>query len=108
MGIVFLNSLVMTNPGFYKAEVISLDEVFQWLASYGGVYKSFIGHESTALFLQELLGIKIDFNRTRFKQRRYQKAICFKLYERFPENKVLTIEDLENAKYQFYLLTRLD
>lgn len=107
MGIVFLNSLVLTNPGFYKAEVISLDKVYTCLASYGGVYKSFIGHESTALFLQELLGIKIDFNRTCFKQRRNQKAICFKLYERFPENKVVTNEELENANYQFYLLTRL-
>ncbi|QYF82847.1 YddF family protein [Brevibacterium sp. PAMC21349] len=108
MGIVFLNSLVMTNPGFYKAEVISLDEVSQCLASYGGVYKSFIGHESTALFLQELLEIKIEFNRTSFKQKKYQKAICFKLYERFPENKVLTNEELENDNYRFYLLTRLD
>ncbi|WP_249848443.1 STIV orfB116 family protein [Bacillus subtilis] len=51
---------------------MSLDEVYKYLASYGGVYKSFIGHESTALFLQELLGIKIEFNRTRFKQRKYQ------------------------------------
>ncbi|MBO1000530.1 DUF1874 domain-containing protein [Bacillus sp. SD075] len=108
MRIVFLNSLVLTNPGLYKAEFISLDEVYKCLASYGGVYKSFIGHESTALFLQELLGIKIEFNRTRFKQSKYQKAICFKLYERFPENKVLTNEELENANYQFYLLTRLD
>lgn len=105
MGIVFLNSLVMTNPVFLKAVVISLDEVYNCLSSYGGVFNSFIGHESTALFLQQLLGIKIEFNRTRFRQKKYQKAFCFKLYERFPEKKVLTKEDLENANYLFYLLT---
>ncbi|MFP9216672.1 STIV orfB116 family protein, partial [Enterococcus faecalis] len=31
MEIAFLNSLVVTSPGFYKAEKITLDEVKQWL-----------------------------------------------------------------------------
>jgi hypothetical protein len=108
MEIAFLNSLVVTSPGFYKAEKITLVEVQQWLKRYGGRYKSFIGHKSTAQFLQELLGIKIEQNRKVFRHMKYQKAICFALYERYPENMVLSKKDLEKAKYQFYLLTRLD
>ncbi|MEC1053551.1 YddF family protein [Bacillus paralicheniformis] len=108
MEIAFLNSMVMTCPGFYKAEKITLEDVRRYLDYCNGSYKSFIGHESTALFLQELLGIKIKQNRKCFKQRRYQKAICFSLKGRYPENKVLTKEDLKKADYQFYLITRLD
>ncbi|MDA1478032.1 YddF family protein [Bacillus changyiensis] len=108
MEIAFLNSMIMTVPGFYKAEKITLQDVHKWLKFCRGSYKSFIGHKSTALFLQELLRIEIQQNRKCFRQRKYQKAICFNLCERFPENKVLTKEDLRNAKYQFYLITRLD
>ncbi|MBY0126131.1 YddF family protein [Bacillus subtilis] len=108
MEIAFLNSLVVTSPGFYKAEKITLDEVKQWLNHYDGQYKSFIGHKSTAQFLQKLLGIKIEQNRKTFRHMKYQKAICFSLYERYPENVLLTQRDLEKARYQFYLLTRLD
>ncbi|ATH95567.1 hypothetical protein ACH95_01675 [Bacillus glycinifermentans] len=108
MEIAFLNSMVMTWPGIYKAEKISLEDVHKCLALCNGSYKSFIGHKSTALFLQELLGIRIEQSRKCFRQRKYQKAICFNLKGRFPENKVLTKEDLKNAEYQFYLITRLD
>lgn len=108
MEVAFLNSMIMTWPGIYKAEKISLEDVHECLASCNGSYKSFIGHRSTALFLQDLLGIKIEQNRKCFRQRRYQKAICFSLKERYPENKVLKKADLKNAKYEFYLITRLD
>lgn len=103
MEIAFLNSLVVTSPGFYKAEKITLEEVQQWLKHYGCRYKSFIGHKSTAQFLQELLSIKIEQNRKNFRHMKYQKAICFALYKRYPEKMVLSKKDLEKAKYQFYL-----
>ncbi|MCY8486368.1 YddF family protein [Bacillus atrophaeus] len=108
MEIAFLNSLILTNPGFYKAEKISLEEARKWAVHYGDSYKSFIGHRSTASFLQDLLGVKIEQNRKCFRQMKYQKAICFTITERFSEKKLLTKKELENAKYQFYLLTRLD
>ncbi|MCY9089363.1 MULTISPECIES: YddF family protein [Bacillus mojavensis subgroup] len=108
MEIALLNSLVVTVPGFYKAEKITLEDAQQWLKYYEGRYKSFIGHKSTAQFLQELLGIKVEQNRKIFRHMKYQKAICFSLNERYPENVVLSKKDLEKAKYQFYLLTRLD
>ncbi|ADP30978.1 hypothetical protein DJ95_4152 [Bacillus atrophaeus subsp. globigii] len=71
MEIAFLNSLVVTSPGFYKAEKITLDEVKQWLNHYDGRYKSFIGHKSTAQFLQKLLGIRIEQNRKTFRHMKY-------------------------------------
>lgn len=60
MELAILNSLVVTSPGFYKAEKITLEEVEQWLNHYEGRYKSIIGHKSTAQFLQKILGIKIE------------------------------------------------
>ncbi|MED4801919.1 YddF family protein [Bacillus atrophaeus] len=108
MEVALLNSLVLTNPGFYKADKITVQEVYKVLEHYGWRYKSFIGHRSTASFIQELLGIRVEHNRKIFRHMKYQKAICFNLHERFPEYKVLTKRDLANAKYQFYLLTRLD
>lgn len=85
MEIALLNSLVVTSPGFYKAEKITLEDAQQWLKYYEGRYKSFIGHKSTAQFLQELLGIKVEQNRKIFRHMKYQKAICFSLNERYPE-----------------------
>lgn len=108
MEVALLNSLVLTNSGFYKADEVTIQEVYGVLERCGWRYKSFIGHRSTALFMQALLGIRVEHNRKTFRHMRYQKAICFKLYDRFPEWKVLTERDLANANYQFYLLTRLD
>ncbi|MEX5482432.1 YddF family protein [Bacillus velezensis] len=108
MEVALLNSLVLTSPGCYKADKITIQEVHDVLRCYGWRYKSFIGHRSTAQFMQALLGIRVEHNRKIFRHMRYQKAICFKLYDRFPEWKVLTERDLANANYQFYLLTRLD
>lgn len=101
MEIAFLNSLVVTSPGFYKAEKITLEEVKQWLKHYDGRYKSFIGHKSTAQFLQKLLGIKIEQNRKTFRHMKYQKAICFSLYERYPENVFANAKRLRKPDINF-------
>ena len=73
MEVALLNSLVLTSPGCYKADKITIQEVHDVLGCYGWRYKSFIGHRSTALFMQALLGIRVEHNRKIFRHMRYQK-----------------------------------
>ncbi|KKI85322.1 STIV orfB116 family protein [Shouchella clausii] len=108
MTIALLNSLVITNPGLYKAEKITLMEARNLMFDHESDYESFIGHESSARVLEALLGFPIKVNRLRFKQDKFQRAICFKLYDRFREYEILTEEELQKVKYDFYLLTRMD
>lgn len=108
MTVALLNSLVITNEGFYKAEKITLLEARKIMFENEANYESFIGHESSARVLEALLGFPVKVNRLRFKQDKFQRAICFKLYDRYREYEVLTEEELQKVKYDFYLLTRMD
>lgn len=108
MTVALLNSLVITNEGFYKAEKITLLEARKIMFENETNYESFIGHESSARVLEALLGFPVKVNRLRFKQDKFQRAICFKLYDRYREYEVLTEEELQKVKYDFYLLTRMD
>ncbi|GAJ99576.1 STIV orfB116 family protein [Geomicrobium sp. JCM 19055] len=108
MTIAILNSLVITNPGFYKAERITVLEARKLMFENEANYESFVGHESSARVLEGLLGFPIPVNRIRFRQEKFQRAICFKLYDRYQEYRTLTENELQKVRYDFYLLTRMD
>ncbi|MBC1522654.1 DUF1874 domain-containing protein [Listeria booriae] len=110
MKLALLNSLVITNEGCYKAKEISTMEAKCLVRAYArvGEVESYIGHASTATFLSTLLGIPVIVNRQRFKQRTHQPVICFKLYDRLPENKCLQVQDLKTSAYAFFLLQKME
>ena len=70
------------------------------------LYKSAIGHESTAEILTELLGVNVPVNRQNYVQGINDKAIVFKLKTRAPEGVILNREQIEEIGYEFGLLTR--
>ena len=108
MKLAILNSMVVTNQGYYKAEKITLLEARKIMFEHETEYESYVGHEASSRVLEELLGFPVPVNRIRFKQNRFQRAICFKLYDRYQEYQRLSKEELHNVKYDFYLLTRID
>ncbi|CAM4027098.1 DUF1874 domain-containing protein [Listeria booriae] len=110
MKLALLNSLVITNAGCYKAKEISTMEAKCLIRSYARTngLESYIGHTSTASFLSQLIGIPVEVNRQRFKQRTHQPVICFKLYDRLPENKCLHVQDLKTSAYAFFLLQKIE
>jgi hypothetical protein len=63
---------------------------------------SAVGHESTAKFMSQILGMDIPVNRTAVWLRVGDRAIGFVLKVRLPEGKVLTEEELKQIP--FYLV----
>ncbi|WP_078393431.1 STIV orfB116 family protein [Shouchella patagoniensis] len=108
MKLAILNSLVITNQGVYKAEKITLMEARKMMFAHETNYESYAGHASSSFFLEELLGFPVSVNRIRFRQEKYQQALCFKLYDRYMEYKKLTEKELQSVNYDFFLLTRMD
>ncbi len=64
--------------------------------------------ESTAELLAELLRIPVSVDRSEFRQSVDDLALAFRLKQRPPEGKILTISELEAVGYQFGLLTRIE
>lgn len=86
---------------------ITLKEAKILLLQYKGNYISAIGHASTASLISQLLNEEIRPNRINVRQKLYQKALCFKLYERIPESVTLTEEALRNLNYDLFLMERI-
>jgi len=64
---------------------------------------SAVGHEATAALLTEILGISIEMNRVTVKMGIGDRGLHFMLYQRLPEGKILTKEELEGLKYDLIL-----
>jgi len=64
---------------------------------------SAVGHEATARFLSQLLGIKIEANRKTIFMKPGDKAIHLFLKERLPEGKILSEEEIKNVEYWLVL-----
>ncbi len=56
--------------------------------------------ESTAELLAELLRIPVSVDRSEFRQSVDDLALAFRLKQRPPEGKILTISELEAVGYQ--------
>jgi hypothetical protein len=103
--VYILNAPILTSYGKFVYRKISVDKTRQILSS--SEFTSAIGHETTAKFLTQLLGIDIPFNRIQIKMRKGDKAIVFKLIDRLPEGKVLSETELKNIKYEIGLLIKI-
>jgi len=98
-----LNAPILTDWGVYEffeynPEKISLDLTDA---------KSAIGHKSTAMFLSQILGVSIKFNRVRINMEINDVALIFRLRERPPEGKVFSEEELKNSEYILGILRRI-
>jgi hypothetical protein len=87
-----LNSAVITSPGMYEYNFITVEEMKKWLEA--GDWVSTIGYEETAKALQELTGIKIPVNRQQIKMKQGDEALIFRLTCR-----------LDNPQLKGYLTT---
>jgi len=99
-----MNSPRLTEFGVYEYRPLTTAEAKQMLAEG---FQSAIGHESTAAFLSDLLGLPISKMRGEFRQRPGERAVVFQLNDRPPEGRVLDREEIERIGYKFGLLRRL-
>ncbi|MDT0109334.1 DUF1874 domain-containing protein [Listeria booriae] len=107
MQLLLMNSTLLTNSGIFVIKKITLSEAKKLFLQYQGNYISAIGHASTASLISQLLNENIKPNRIRVRQKLYQKALCFKIYERIPESVHLTEEELKNLDYDFFSMERI-
>ena len=101
-----LNAPILTSFGDYTYTSSNLEEAKRLIKETG--FTSAIGHENTAKFMSEILGVPIPMNRISIHMKLNDKAIIFKLSDRLPEGRVLTLEEMKNIHYEINLLVRKD
>lgn len=88
------NAPIITGYGTYSYQRLGIEQARD-LVRLRPDFISAIGHEATAIFASELLGVKVPVNRIQARMNRGDKAIVFKLKGRLPEGVVLrTLEEL--------------
>ena len=103
-----LNSAVITNPGRYYYQKVSVETAKNYLNS--GEFKSTIGYKETALVLSYLTGIQIETKRIPIKMEVKDSALIFRLTTRldnpFSKGKLGESFLLENS--EIGILERLE
>lgn len=105
MPLALLNTSILTAPGEYVLEDITLEEAKELVSK--NELDSAIGHDSTAKVMTTLLDVEVPVNRQMFCQQPAQKALVFKLNGRPEEGKILTVKEIEAIGYKFQLLKRI-
>ncbi|HEX8137546.1 MAG TPA: DUF1874 domain-containing protein [Pyrinomonadaceae bacterium] len=109
--LTLLNSSILTSFGTYVYEPLTLEKACALVSAFrqeGKPIQSAIGHEATAALLSDLFGIAVAVNRIKHRQTVEDTVVVFILnYERLPERKVLSREELEEIGYEFGLLRRI-
>ena len=109
--LTFLNAPILTAPGEYKCEAITLTaarNLVQEFHNLGRTIQSAIGHASTAELMSTMLKYPVENNRINFIQTPSDIALVFKLKQRAPEGVVLTRQQIEAIGYELGLLQRID
>jgi hypothetical protein len=88
----------------YEIKKLDLDTVKDLLKNND--FKSYIGHGVIADLLSHLLETHILENRESFSQEKEQMAICFKLRNRPPQGRFLSVEEVNTIGYDFFEVTR--
>lgn len=105
MKIAVLNGPIVTSFGNYTYFPIPIESAK--ILINAAEFSSFIGHESTAQIISQLLEKPLGYNRKELKQKIGQIALVFRLKQRAPEGAILTEEELEKIGYEFGILYRL-
>jgi len=103
MTIALMNTTIITADGDYSLRSVTLTEARAMVARG---YQSYIGHDSTAEIMTELLGVPVESNRQGWFPEPGDSALCFKLNSRPKEGAILTRQELEEIGFSFKLLTR--
>lgn len=101
-----INSPVLTAYGLWRfSGPLDREAVRAFLAED---YVSAIGHEATAQWLTDLLGISIAANRITVAMRPGDVALVVRIKERLPEGVVLGRDEIGRVAHEFGLLERLE
>jgi len=91
-----LNSAVITSPGIWKYEPITLDEAREWVLKHKP--ESTIGYAETAKALELLLELEegsIAVNKVQVRMRLFDEALVFRLTKRIAEAEMKGKQGLE-------------
>jgi len=97
----FSLSMLTAPEVLVKIKELTVDDVKKLLQND---FISVIGHESTAQLLSQLLSLNIPVNRVSITLRPSDKLVVFQLTTRLSEGRVLTLDELKQLKYKFYLV----
>lgn len=78
-----LNSAVITAPGRYDYDLITIEEARTWLER--GNFTSTIGYAETADALFELTGVRVAVNKINIRMEVGDEALVFRLTSRLPQ-----------------------
>lgn len=99
-----MNAPIITAYGEFKYFAYTVQDARNILKNRVGGFVSAIGHESTAKFMSEILGVPIPMNRISVRMRSGDTALIFRLTDRLPEGKILTVEEMQSVKYEIGML----
>ena len=105
MKLAVLNAPIITSFGNYTYFPIPLESAK--ILINGCNFSSYVGHESTAELMSNILEKPVGFSRKMLKQKVGQMALVFKLKVRPEEGKILNREEVEKHGYEFGILYRL-
>ena len=100
------SALIVTGPGLWRISELTLEEAKKLVSD--GAFISAVGHPATAELLSQLLGVQVIPNRIEANMNKGDIAVVFKLVGRLPEGKILSLEELKQLQYKFYLIERLE
>ena len=101
-----MNSPILTSYGNYMYDAISTRDAIMLIGMEYGNFTSAIGHESTAKVISTILGIDVKFNRISVATKSGDRQVIFKLNQRAPEGKILSIEEINEIGYSWGLVTQ--
>lgn len=100
-----LNAPILTTHGEYRFEgPLTLDAARAFAAQHA---RSAIGHDGTARFLSQCLGLAVPCRRDTIRMQPGDQALVLRLLERQAEGALLDAGALAVAPHEFGLLTRL-
>ena len=98
-----LNAPILTDWGTY--EYVKYDKILMDLDL--SEVESAIGHEATANYMTQILGVPIGVNRIKVAMKKGESALVFSLKERLPEGCVLSCQDLQKCSFDLGILRKI-
>lgn len=101
-----LNTPILTSYGEWRFEgPISLDQAKQKIENG---FLSAVGHDTSAQFLSQLLGVKVEMQRISVTMQVGDQALVLRIKSRLPEGKLLTHDEIKTIPYELGWLQRIN